>query len=119
MKQGNQNYGDRCKEIEDDILCNIKEHDSYLDVGYEDLQNFDFVQSDEEESNAEFSMINPNLLDIDLEDSDSVSNAPAVPTVIDNIPLPNSFPLTSCSQQLGDINFCQWTAVSSFHFLFT
>ena len=28
-------------------------------------QNFDFVQSNDEEDNAEFSMINPNLLDLD------------------------------------------------------
>ena len=47
------------------------------------------IKSDEEEDNAEFSMINPNLLDLDLEDSDSVSNAPVVSTIIDNLPLPN------------------------------
>ena len=34
-------------------------------------------------------MINPNLLDPDLEDSDSVSNTPAVSTIIDNLSLPN------------------------------
>ena len=34
-------------------------------------------------------MINPNLLDLDLEDSDNVINATAVSTVIDNLILPN------------------------------
>ena len=29
-------------------------------------KNFNFVQIEEEEDNAEFSMINPNLLDLDL-----------------------------------------------------
>ena len=39
--------------------------------------------------NVEFSMINPNLLNIDLEGSDSVSNAPVVSTIIDKLSLPN------------------------------
>ena len=74
LKQDKQSYEDRYKEIEGDILCNIKKHEPYLDINYEELQNFNFVQSDEEEDNAEFSMINPNMLDLDLEDSDSVIN---------------------------------------------
>ena len=61
----------------------------YLDIDYKELQNFNFVQSDEEEDNAEFSMINPNLLDLDLDDSGSASNAPAVSIRIDNKSLPN------------------------------
>ena len=65
-------------------MCNIKECESYLVIGYEELQNFDFVQSDEEEHNAEFSMINPNLLDIDLKVNGSVSNGSIVSTIIDN-----------------------------------
>ena len=88
MKQDNQSYGDRYKEVEGDILCNIKKHEPYLDINYEELQNFNFVQSDEEEDNAEFSMINPNLLDLDFhdtDDSDSVSNATAVSTINDNL----------------------------------
>ena len=75
LKQDNQSYEDRYKEVEGDILCNIKKHEPYLDINYEELQNFNFVQSDEE-----FSMINPNLLDVDLEDSD-VINATAVSTI--------------------------------------
>ena len=47
-----------------------------------------FVQS-EEENNAEFSMINPNLLDLDLENSNSMSNVPVVSTITDNLLLPN------------------------------
>ena len=89
LKQDNQSYEDRYKEVEGDILCNIKKHEPYLDINYEELQNFNFVQSDEEEDNAEFSMINPNLLDLDLEDSDNVINATAVSTIIDNLLLPN------------------------------
>ena len=89
LKQDNQSYEDRYKEVEGDILCNIKKHEPYLDINYEELQNFNFVQSDEEEDNAEFSMINPSLLDLDLEEIDSVINASAVSTIIDNLLLPN------------------------------
>ena len=89
LKQDNQSYEDRYKEVEGGILCNIKKHEPYLDINYEELQNFNFVQSDEEEHNAEFSMINSNLLDLDLEDSDNVINATAVSTIINNLLLPN------------------------------
>ena len=49
----------RYKKVEGDILCNIKNYGPYLDINYEELQNFNFVQSDQEEDKAEFSMINP------------------------------------------------------------
>ena len=70
----------------------------YLDINYEELQNFNFVQSDEEQDNAEFSMINPNLHDLDLEDNDSVNNAPVVSTIIGNLLLPNGKFYEVCSQ---------------------
>ena len=66
FKQDNQKFGDRYKDVKGNILCNIKKHEPYLNVGYKDLRNFDFVQSDGEKDNAEFSMINPNLRDLDL-----------------------------------------------------
>ena len=60
-----------------------------MDIDDEELQNFNFVLPDEEEDDAKFSMINLNLLDLNLEDSDSVSNKPVVSTIIDNLVLPN------------------------------
>ena len=96
LKQDNRSYEDRYKEVEGDI-CNIKKQ-PYLDINYEELQNFNFVQSDEEEDNAEFSMINPNLLDLDLEDSDNVINATAGSRIIDNLLLPNEQFYEICSQ---------------------
>ena len=77
LKQDNHSYEDRYKEVEGDILCNIKKQEPYLDINYEELQNFNFAQSDEEKDNAEFSMKN-------LEDSDNVLNATAVSTIINN-----------------------------------
>ena len=62
MKQGNYSHEGRCKEVEGDILSTIKKYEPYLDMDYEELQYFQFVQSDDEEVNAEFSIINPNLL---------------------------------------------------------
>ena len=44
LKQGNGIYGNRYKEVEGDMLCNIKKHEPYLDIGYKELQNFNFVQ---------------------------------------------------------------------------
>ena len=62
------------------------------------MKSFNFNQSDEEEDNAEFCLINPNLLDLDLEDSDSVSNTTVVSTIIDNLILPNEKLCEICSQ---------------------
>ena len=98
LKQDNQSCEDRYKEVEGNILCNIKKHELYLDIDYEELQNFNFVQSDGEGDTAKFSMINPNLLDLDLEDSDSVSNAPVVSTITENLLLPNEKFYEICSQ---------------------
>ena len=58
LKQDNQSYEDRYKEVDTDILSNIKKHELYMDVDFEELQNFDFIKSDDKEDNAEFSMIN-------------------------------------------------------------
>ena len=43
-------------------------------------------------------MVNPNLLDPDFEESNSVSNAPVVSTIIDNLSLPNEQFYEICSQ---------------------
>ena len=98
LKQDNQSYEDRYKEVEGDILCKIKKHGPYLDIDHEELQYFNFVQSGKEEDDAEFSMINSNMLDLDLEDSDNVSNAPVVSTIIDNFSLPNEQFYKICSR---------------------
>ena len=55
-----------------------------MDIEHEELQNCNFVQSDEE-----FPVIKPNMLDLDLVGSASVSNAPVVSTIIGNLLLPN------------------------------
>ena len=94
MKQDNQSYEDRYKKVEG----NIKKHEPYLDIVYEELQNFNFVQSDGKDDSAEFSIINPKLLDLDLEESDSVSNAPFVSAIIGNLSLPNERFYEICSQ---------------------
>ena len=49
LRQDNDSYEDMYKEFKADILCNIKEREPYLDIDYEELQNFNFVQSNEEE----------------------------------------------------------------------
>ena len=61
---------DRYKEVEDDILCNIKKHKPCLHIDYEELQNFNIIESDDKEDASEFWMINHDLLHQDLEDGD-------------------------------------------------
>ena len=47
-------YEDRYKEVKCDILCNIKKHEPYLEIHYEELQNFDFVQLGEKKIRMNF-----------------------------------------------------------------
>ena len=71
------------KDVQGDIFSKTKKQEPYFDIDYEQLQIFKFVQSDEED-NAEFSIINLNLFDPYLKDSDSVSNTHVVSTIFDN-----------------------------------
>ena len=67
----------------------MKNHKPYLDIKYEELQNLNIFQSDKEEDNAEFIVTNPDLLDLEMEDCDIVSNALIVSAISDNLILPN------------------------------
>ena len=49
LKQDDQRYEDRCKEVEDDALCNKKKHEPYLDIDSEELQNFNIIELDDED----------------------------------------------------------------------
>ena len=96
LKQDNKSYEHRYKEVEDDIACNVNKYES-LDVDYEELGNFSIVHSDEkEEDNTEFSMINPDLLDLEV--SDGVSNGPVASVTVDNLLLPSQKFYELCSQ---------------------
>ena len=99
LKQDSKSYGDRYKEVEDDTMCNVIKHEPYLDVDHEELENFSFVHSDEEEEdNTEFLMINLDLLDQDLEVSDGVSNVPVALVTVGNLLLPSQKFYELCSQ---------------------
>ena len=73
LKPDDLSYEDKYKDVEGDILLNIKRQ-AYLDIDCEALQNCNFVQSGEEEDNVEFSMKNSDLADLHLEGIDSVTH---------------------------------------------
>ena len=99
LKEDNQTYEDKYNEVENEISCNIVKHEPNLDIDYEELHNYDILESDEEEDNNDFSMINPDLLDFDIDaDSNPTPNVPIAPTTIDNILLPNDQYYEKCSQ---------------------
>ena len=60
-----------------------------MDIDYEELQSFSFLQTDEEGDNGEFSVINPDLLQLDLLNNYCLSNTPVGSTTTDNILYPN------------------------------
>ena len=86
-----------------------------MGVDYEELENFSFANSDEEEDNTEFSIINPDLLDPDLDVSDGVSNAPVGSVTVDNLLLPSQKFFELCWQlnevQQHPFKFVMWHSV--------
>ena len=67
-----------------------------MDIGCGEFQNFNIIESDDEDD-AEFSIINPDLVDLDLEDGYGVSNTPVASTMIDSLLLPNQQFYELCS----------------------
>ena len=76
-----------------------------MDLNYEKQQNFNIIKSDDDEVAAEFSMINPDLLDLYLEDSHGVSNAPGASAIVDNLLLPSEQFYEFCSHLNEDQNY--------------
>ena len=66
LKEVDQSFEDKYKEVEGAILCNINKHEPYMDIDYEELHNPEILESDEEED-REFSMLNPSLIDFDID----------------------------------------------------
>ena len=55
-----------------------------MDIDYEELSNYNMLESDEGEDNDEFSIVNRSLIDFDEEDnSNNVSNIPVRSTAIE------------------------------------
>ena len=99
LKEDNQNYEDKYNEVEKEIKCNKDKHEPNLEIDYEELHNYDILESDEEEDNNDFSMINPDLIDLDIDDnSTATQNVPIAPTTIDNLLLSNDRYYEICSQ---------------------
>lgn len=73
LKPDDLSYEDKYNKVVAGILLNIKRQ-AYLNKDWEVLQNFNFVQSNDEEDDAEFSVINRDLLDLYLVDIKSVTH---------------------------------------------
>ena len=76
------------------------------------------LESDDEEDNDDFSMIDPRLIDFNIDDSNGVNNVPIAPTTTENVLLPNEQFYEMCSQlnegQQHLFNFIMKYAIVSF-----
>ena len=79
-------------------MSNVKKHKPYFDIDCEEKENFNIIESDDEEYAAEFLLVNSDWPNLDVEDSDGASNAPVTPTIIDLLLLPNEQFYEFCSQ---------------------
>ena len=66
----------------------LKKHEPFVDIELEDLDNVNIDYSEEESDNNEFSMLNPDQLDLEMENNlETVTSAAT--TTKDNLFLPN------------------------------
>ena len=82
LKEDNWSYEDKFNEVESAILSNINMHEPYLDIDYEELNNYDILESEEEEDNNDRSQ----------------HNVPMAASTIDNLLFPNEQFYEICSQ---------------------
>ena len=76
MKQDNQNYEDKYKEVENDIFCNISKDEPYLNIDYGELNIIGMVQSVD---NDEY-----NKLNLGSNSSNSYFAAPSIDDLLPN-----------------------------------
>ena len=102
LKHDDGTYATKYEEVESDILDNIKRHEPYLQIDYDDLYNHETLESendDDDDDNNEFSMLNPNLLDYEDENLSGLVHVGSVaPATINDITLPNNMYYEICSQ---------------------
>ena len=99
LKGDYETYEDKYNEIESSIKPNLEKHEPYLDIDYDDLDNPYLSESDsDDEGNDEFSMINPDLIDFEIDQSNITNNVPIAATTRDYIMLPAELFHEMCSK---------------------
>ena len=86
----NATYATKYGAVESDILDNIKRHEPYLHLDYDDLYNHQTLELDDDDDNDddnhEIYMLNPNLVDYNDEDPPGQAHIGSVaPAIINNI----------------------------------
>ena len=124
LKRDDQTYEDRYKEVENDISDNVKRHEPFLNIDYDELHNYnDILESSEDEEDCEYGLMRPDeLLDLHTvnNNDDNDENVPPVAaTTVSNLTLPNDEYYNMCFQlnegQQHLFNFIMQWAVK-YHF---
>ena len=89
FKHENGKYKSKYKEVQNEIVENAKRHEAYLDVDYEEMESYNFLNSDDDSDNEDFSMLNPRLFDFGETRHDSVSSGSISTTAMVDMQLPN------------------------------
>ena len=64
-------YESSYKEVENELVENVKRHEPYLGINYEELERCNFLNLDYDSDNEEFSMLNPGLIDFEEKSHES------------------------------------------------
>ena len=98
LKEETRTYEDKYNEVESSIKCNIDRHEPYLNIDYEELHNFDILEEDKDEDNDEFCILDPALIDFDIDRSNGENNVAVASSTITNVSLPNEKFYEMCSK---------------------
>ena len=66
LASNKQSYEEKLKEFDHLINSNIKKHEPFINIECDDLNNSLILDSDEDNDNAEFAIINQRLIDFDV-----------------------------------------------------
>ena len=79
LKECYQSHEEKHIEVKDEISENLREHEPFIVIDYDELMNFrDIDESDGEDESSDFNMVNPNL-NIVNSVSNGVSSRVSVP----------------------------------------
>ena len=95
-------YEEKYNQVEPMIKPNIYKHDPYFgihDIDLNDLlDNYVVSESESDEDNDDFGMLNPDLLDLDMEEDNDENNVPVASTTVESRSLLPEQYYEMCSQ---------------------
>ena len=99
LKECYQSHEEKHIEVKDDISENLRGHEPFIVIDYDELMNFrDIDESDGEDESSDFNMVNPNLNIVNSVSNGDSSRVSVPPATVESILLPPKQFYSMCFQ---------------------